>query len=121
MAENAMVLGAGDGRRFWTFANPGPGQARMLVIGSRPAQAMVEEIGQLSEAGRLTPDSITEVYRRFDSEPATQNRTAGLSVIFPGKMQAREVPSPERSGPRRSMTRTVRRHGETRGHSQPGV
>jgi len=24
-----------------SFANPGPGQARMLVIGSRPAQAMV--------------------------------------------------------------------------------
>jgi hypothetical protein len=40
------------------------------VIGSRPAQAIVEEIGQLSEAGRLTLDSVTEVYRRFDSELA---------------------------------------------------
>jgi len=35
-----------------SFANPGPAEARMLVIGSAPAQAMVEEVGQLSEAGR---------------------------------------------------------------------
>ena len=31
---------------------------------------MAEEIAQLSETGRLTPDSITELYRRFDSELA---------------------------------------------------
>ncbi|HXW82746.1 MAG TPA: cupin domain-containing protein [Acidimicrobiales bacterium] len=50
-----------------SFANPGPAEARMLVIGSRPAQVMVEEVGQLSEAGRLTPETIMEVYRRHDS------------------------------------------------------
>ena len=50
-----------------SFANPGPAQARMLVIGSRFAQVMVEEVGRLAEAGRLNPDTITEVYRRHDS------------------------------------------------------
>jgi mannose-6-phosphate isomerase-like protein (cupin superfamily) len=50
-----------------SFANPGPAEARMLVIGSGPAQAMVEEVGQLSEAGRLSPDTIMGVYRRHDS------------------------------------------------------
>jgi mannose-6-phosphate isomerase-like protein (cupin superfamily) len=50
-----------------SFSNPGPAEARMLVIGSRPAQVMVEEVGQLSEAGRLTPETIMEVYRRHDS------------------------------------------------------
>jgi hypothetical protein len=50
-----------------SFSNPGPAEARMLVIGSRPAQVMVEEVGRLSEAGRLTPETIMEVYRRHDS------------------------------------------------------
>jgi len=50
-----------------SFANPGPAEARMLVIGSAPAQAMVEEVGQLSEAGRFSPVTIMEVYRRHDS------------------------------------------------------
>jgi uncharacterized cupin superfamily protein len=50
-----------------SFANPGPAEARMLVIGSRPTQVMVEEVGRLAEAGRLNPDTIMEVYRRHDS------------------------------------------------------
>jgi uncharacterized cupin superfamily protein len=50
-----------------SFANPGPAEARMLVIGSAPAQVMVEEVGRLAEAGRLSPDTIMEVYRRHDS------------------------------------------------------
>jgi uncharacterized cupin superfamily protein len=50
-----------------SFANPGPAEARMLVIGSRSAQVMVEEVGRLAEAGRLNPDTITEVYRRHES------------------------------------------------------
>ena len=50
-----------------SFGNPGPGQARMLVIGSDPAQMMVEEGGRLSEAGRLSPDTIMEVYRHHNS------------------------------------------------------
>src|SRR5215831_1000082 len=53
-----------------SFANPGPAEARMLVIGSGPAQAMVEEVGRLSEAGRLSPDTIMEVYRHHDSSLA---------------------------------------------------
>jgi mannose-6-phosphate isomerase-like protein (cupin superfamily) len=53
-----------------SFANPGPAEARMLVIGSRPTQVMVEEVGRLSEAGRLSPDTIMEVYLRHDSELA---------------------------------------------------
>jgi hypothetical protein len=51
----------------YSFSNPGPQEARMLVIGSNPAQVMVEEVGRLAEAGRLSPDTITEVYRRHDS------------------------------------------------------
>jgi uncharacterized cupin superfamily protein len=50
-----------------SFANPGPAGARMLVIGSAPAQVMVEEVGRLAEAGRLSPDTIMEVYRHHDS------------------------------------------------------
>jgi mannose-6-phosphate isomerase-like protein (cupin superfamily) len=50
-----------------SFANPGPAEARMLVIGSRPTQVMVEEVGRLSEAGRLSLDTIMEVYQRHDS------------------------------------------------------
>jgi mannose-6-phosphate isomerase-like protein (cupin superfamily) len=50
-----------------SFANPGPAEARMLVIASGPAQAMVEEVGRLSEAGRLSRDTIMEVYQRHDS------------------------------------------------------
>ena len=50
-----------------SFANPGPAEARMLVIGSRSAQVMMEEVGRLAEAGRLSPDTIMEVYRRHDS------------------------------------------------------
>jgi hypothetical protein len=56
-------------RAAWCTASPIPGvrKARMLVIGSRPAQMMVEEVGRLAEAGRLSPDTIMEVYRRHDS------------------------------------------------------
>ena len=50
-----------------SFANPGPEEARMLVMGSRPTQEMVEEVGRLSEAGRLNPDTIMEVYQHHDS------------------------------------------------------
>jgi hypothetical protein len=39
----------------------------MLAIGSPPAQTMVEEVGWLSEAGLLNPDTIMEVYRHHDS------------------------------------------------------
>ena len=49
------------------FANPGPAQARMLVIGSHPSLAMIEEVGRLSEAGPLSPDALMEVFRRHDS------------------------------------------------------
>ena len=50
-----------------SFANPGPAEARMLVIGSSPSVAMVEEVGRLSEAGTLSPDMLMEVFRRHDS------------------------------------------------------
>lgn len=50
-----------------SFSNPGPEQARMLVVGSNPTQVMVEEVGRLAEAGQLSPDTITQVYRRHDS------------------------------------------------------
>jgi mannose-6-phosphate isomerase-like protein (cupin superfamily) len=50
-----------------SFANPGPAEARMLVIGSGPAAAMVEEVGRLSDAGPLSPDTLMEVFRRHDS------------------------------------------------------
>jgi uncharacterized cupin superfamily protein len=51
-----------------SFANPGPGPARILVIGSSPAQAMVEEIGRLAQENRLTKENAADVYQRFDSE-----------------------------------------------------
>ena len=50
-----------------SFANPGPTEARMLVIGSHPSAAMVEEVGRLSEAGPLSPSTLMEVFRRHDS------------------------------------------------------
>ena len=50
-----------------SFANPGPAEARLLVIGSGPSVAMVEEAGRLSEAGPLSPDALIEVFRRHDS------------------------------------------------------
>jgi len=50
-----------------SFANPGPAHARMLVIGSRPSVAMVEEAGRLSQAGPLSPEALMEVFRRHDS------------------------------------------------------
>jgi mannose-6-phosphate isomerase-like protein (cupin superfamily) len=51
-----------------SFANPGPGPARILVIGSSPAQAMVEEIGRLAQENRMTKENIADLYQRFDSE-----------------------------------------------------
>jgi mannose-6-phosphate isomerase-like protein (cupin superfamily) len=51
-----------------TFSNPGPGEARILVIGSAPVQAMVEEVGGLSENGPPDPSSIMAVFSRHDSE-----------------------------------------------------
>ena len=50
------------------FSNPGPGEARILIIGSSPVQAMVEELGALSEQGPPDPAKLAEVFRRFDSE-----------------------------------------------------
>ncbi|HUN34530.1 MAG TPA: cupin domain-containing protein [Trebonia sp.] len=50
-----------------SFANPGPAQARMLVIGSGQSIAMVEEAGRLSQAGPLSPEALMEVFRRHDS------------------------------------------------------
>ena len=50
-----------------SFANPGPAEARMLVIGSSASVAMVEEVGRLSEVGPLSPDILMEVFRRYDS------------------------------------------------------
>jgi quercetin dioxygenase-like cupin family protein len=50
------------------FSNPGPGAARIVVIGSGPVQAMVEELGGLSDKGPPDPARIAEVFRRFDSE-----------------------------------------------------
>jgi mannose-6-phosphate isomerase-like protein (cupin superfamily) len=51
-----------------SFANPGPGEARILVIGSPPALAMVEQIGRLAQENRLTKENVADVYQRFDSE-----------------------------------------------------
>lgn len=50
------------------FSNPGPGKARIVVIGSTPFQAMVEELGALSKDGPPDPRRVAEVFRRFDSE-----------------------------------------------------
>lgn len=50
------------------FSNPGPGEARIVVIGSTPVQAMVEELGTSSKDGPPEPSRVAEVFRRFDSE-----------------------------------------------------
>lgn len=56
-------------RGTWhAFSNPGPSEARIIVIGSSPVQAMVEELGSLSEKGPPDPVRIAEVFERFDSE-----------------------------------------------------
>jgi uncharacterized cupin superfamily protein len=51
------------------FANPGPGEARVLVIGSPPVQKMVEELGLLFADGAPQPEAIARVLQSFDSEP----------------------------------------------------
>jgi mannose-6-phosphate isomerase-like protein (cupin superfamily) len=48
-----------------SFANPWPGQARILVIGSSPALGMVEEIGRLAKENRLTKENVADVYQRL--------------------------------------------------------
>lgn len=50
------------------FSNPGPGAARILVIGSPLVQAMVEELGTLSGNAPPDPNRLAEAFRRFDSE-----------------------------------------------------
>jgi hypothetical protein len=45
-----------------TFANPGPGPARILVIGSSPVLALVDEMGRLAQANRLTKENVADVY-----------------------------------------------------------
>jgi quercetin dioxygenase-like cupin family protein len=50
------------------FANPGPGEARVLVIGSPPVQKMVEETGLLFADGAPQPEAIARVFQSFDSE-----------------------------------------------------
>jgi len=50
------------------FSNPGPGRARILVIGSSPVLALVEEIGRAAAAGSPDPEAVAEAYERFNSE-----------------------------------------------------
>ena len=50
------------------FANPGPAEARVLVIGSPPVQKMVEELGLLFADGAPQPEAIARVLQSFDSE-----------------------------------------------------
>ena len=52
-----------------SFANPGPGEARVLVIGSPPVQKLVEEISRLAADGtRPEPGAMAQVFQSFDSE-----------------------------------------------------
>jgi mannose-6-phosphate isomerase-like protein (cupin superfamily) len=52
-----------------SFANPGPGETRMLVIGSPPVQKLVEELGHLITNGnRPEPGAMAQVFQSFDSE-----------------------------------------------------
>jgi mannose-6-phosphate isomerase-like protein (cupin superfamily) len=52
-----------------SFANPGPGEARLLVIGSPPVQKLVEEVGRLTADGtRPELGAIAQVFQSFDSE-----------------------------------------------------
>jgi mannose-6-phosphate isomerase-like protein (cupin superfamily) len=52
------------------FANHGPGNARMLVIGSAGVQALVEEVAPLVGANPPDPAAINEAFARHDSEIA---------------------------------------------------
>ena len=81
-----------------SFANPGPAEVRMLVIGSSPAQMMVEEVGRLSEAGRLSPDTIMEVYRRHDSALARGGESGLLVRALSVKQDNAGVPCPASAG-----------------------
>jgi Cupin domain len=87
-----------------SFANPGPAEARMLVIGSGPAQTMVEEVGRLSEAGRLSPDTIMEVYRRHDSALARGGESGLLVRALSVKRDNAGVPCPGLCWPARAVS-----------------
>lgn len=51
-----------------SFGNPGPSEARILVIGSPRVQALVEELGRLGRNGPPDPAAVADVFRRHDSE-----------------------------------------------------
>jgi len=52
------------------FSNPGPGEARVLIIGSPPVQKLVEEVGLLLAGGAPQLEAIAQVFQSFDSELA---------------------------------------------------
>lgn len=51
-----------------SFANPCPQPSRILVIGSSPVPALVEEVGGLLRSGPPDPAVIAEAFGRCDSE-----------------------------------------------------
>ena len=52
-----------------TFGNPGPGEARVLIIASSPAQKMLEEVLRLrAESTRPIEEILAEIFPRYDSK-----------------------------------------------------
>ena len=51
-----------------SFRNASTDPARMLVIGSPQAQAMVEELGNLVGHGPPSRDAVAALFARYDSE-----------------------------------------------------
>jgi mannose-6-phosphate isomerase-like protein (cupin superfamily) len=50
------------------FANPGPGPARMLIIGSPRVQALVEEVAPLLQSNAPDMQAVAEAFARHHSE-----------------------------------------------------
>jgi mannose-6-phosphate isomerase-like protein (cupin superfamily) len=66
------------------FANLGPGEARLLIIGSPPIQRLVEEVGRLAAAAggiRPQPEDVIRVFRRFGTELGDRERLPDLSLL----------------------------------------
>ncbi len=51
-----------------SFANPGPGTARMLVIGSSGVQSLVEEVAPIIATNPPDAEAVKAAFARHDSE-----------------------------------------------------
>jgi len=84
----------------------------MLLIMSGSMQAMAEEMGRLSEASSLSPDTVTAIYPAYDSALARAQRPelTDLSACLPRLNQHQ---GPQRIGGRFGLRAVARLSGVT--------